>query len=179
MKFKLSRSDDNLPTPGWGEAPLSFHQRLNEKSSSLQGHTKSQNHRDDSSFPVPDELERFLYGNAALNLEKSDSKVFEAANESAQSLTDWEEMKNQLKKDHQVITRRVSNRKRSETNDPSGLDGSEHFYFKPNSSRKDAESALQGCPEGQLSTVLIVKFQQLFLEIEHLYGQYRIVKILI
>ena len=177
MKFKLSRSDDNLPTPGWGEAPLSFHQRLNEKSSSLQGHTKSQNHRDDSSFPVPDELERFLYGNAALNLEKSDSKVFEAANESAQSLTDWEEMKNQLKKDHQVITRRVSNRKRSENNDPSGLDGSEHFYFKPNYSRKDAESALQGCPEGQLSTVLIIKFQQLFSEIEHSYRQYGIVKI--
>ena len=144
----FSRSDDNLPTPGWGEAPLSFHERLNAKqSSSLQGFTKARADIDDATFPVPDELERFLYGNAALNLEQSDS-TFENANESMQSLTDWEEMKNQLKKDHQVITRRVSNRKKSENGDATGLDPTEHFYYKPSYSRKDAESALHGCPEG-------------------------------
>ena len=59
----------NLPTPGMTENPLSWHMRL-EKSSSLQANRKTKNvTQDDPTYPAPDDLERFLYGNAAFNLE--------------------------------------------------------------------------------------------------------------
>ena len=104
----------------------------------------------------PNDLERFLYGNAALNFSSEESAFVSASdvNKSTdKNLTDWEEMKEQLKMDQKVITGRVSRRKSQKDQDDNGtiggLDPTDHFYFKPNASRKEAESSLAGCPEGE------------------------------
>ena len=156
--------NQNLPTPGLGENPLSFHMRLHEKTNSLQADRKESGSADDPTFPAVDDLERFLYGNAAFNLEVTDSTFLSTADVSTktadESITDWEEMKKQLKQDHLIITRRVSRRLSAREAAASsvaaseaagqigGLDPTEHFYFKPVASRKDAENSLNGCPEG-------------------------------
>ena len=153
-----SRSTENLPTPGLAENPLSFHMRLHEKSNSLQNAQRAANgnaRRDDPTYAAPDDLERFLYGNAAMNLEVSHSSAFTSSNDVPNSagITDWEEMKKQLKEDQLRITRRVSRRKSEKEPDSTAahvgnLDPAEHFYFKPNASRKEAEESLHACPEG-------------------------------
>jgi hypothetical protein len=97
------------------------------------------------------DLERFLYGNAAMNLKDSDSAMKSASKLDIgnESLTDWEEMKKSLKEDHEMITRRCSRRRSNkEFNYIGGLDPNEHFFFKRSASRKEAEEFLRGCPEG-------------------------------
>ena len=88
----------------------------------------------------------------------------------SKTATDWEgleKIKRNLKQDHQEITQRLSKRFSRDfpyteaefvPSHPGGLSDEEHFYFKPNFTRDDANQHLTGLPEGNFHLLNLMFF---------------------